>query len=72
MSALHLVLNELAINVLPAKRRAGLIANLARQHGLDDALTLAMQSGDAAALTRLSSTVLSGCAFIVATEVPKY
>ncbi len=70
MSALHLVLQELAINVLPASQRAGLIRDLARQHGLDDAMTAALVNGDSAQLTKLSNTASTCCMAIVAPEAP--
>ncbi|WP_430455197.1 hypothetical protein [Rheinheimera sp.] len=72
MSALHQVLNELAINVLPAQQRAGLIASLARQHGLDDALTAAMQNGNSEQLSRLTNQQLSACMVIVAPDTPAF
>jgi hypothetical protein len=70
MSALHQVLNELAINVLPAQQRSGLIASLACQHGLDDAITAALQNGDSEQLSRLTNQQLSACMVIVAPDAP--
>lgn len=70
MSALHQVLQELAINVLPAQQRASLITDLARQHGLDDAMTTALLSGDSAQLIKLSNTASTCCMAIVAPDAP--
>lgn len=70
MTALHQVLNQLAINVLPASQRNKLIKDLANQHGLNDALTTALLSGDSAQVATLHSTTTSGCMVIVAPDVP--
>ncbi|WP_348732903.1 hypothetical protein [Rheinheimera texasensis] len=70
MSALHLVLNEMATSTLPARQRAWLIANLARQYGLNDAVATALQNGDCQQLAQLSNTQTTGCSFIVASNVP--
>lgn len=87
MSALHQGLNERAINVLPAQQRSEPVASLARQHGLDDAVTAALQSGDCEQLSRFyhlqlsacmaivdpdAPALSSGCHFIVASEVPTH
>jgi len=70
MTALHLVLNELAICVLPTRQRAGHIDNLARRYGLDETITKALQQGDCEQLARLSNSRTTGCSFIVASNVP--
>lgn len=70
MSALHLVLNEMATSALAARQRARLIADLASQYGLNDAVTAALQNGDSQQLAQLSHTQMTACSFIVASNVP--
>ncbi len=70
MSGLHLVLTEMATSTLPARQRAWLIADLARQYALNDTVTTALQNGDCRQLAQLSNTQMKGCNFIVASNVP--
>lgn len=70
MTALHQVLNQLAINVLPASQRNRLIKDLANQHGLNDALTTALLSGDSAQVATLTRLTTTGCMAIVAPDTP--
>lgn len=59
MSARHLVLNEMAISILPA-----------RQYGLNAANTKALLHSDTGQLARLSNSRTKGCSFFVASNVP--